>query len=132
MKFLLSILRWFDKNIERILILFAYSSMALIIVFAVVQRFTTGNHAKAQSPGVQRFAHAHELQASVCLYVARCHSLVGIWRHRHLLHLGANHAHQTELGNRTGYRRHDAVVVLHGHTVCLVPAAYSCFAELVG
>lgn len=39
MKALLFILRWLDKNIERIIILFAYSSMALIIVYAVFERF---------------------------------------------------------------------------------------------
>lgn len=35
----LAILRWLDRNIERVFILLAYSSMALIIVFAVVQRY---------------------------------------------------------------------------------------------
>jgi C4-dicarboxylate transporter, DctQ subunit len=36
---ILAPLRWLDKNAERTLILFAYSAMALIIVFAVFERF---------------------------------------------------------------------------------------------
>jgi TRAP-type C4-dicarboxylate transport system permease small subunit len=36
---ILAPLRWLDRNAERSLILLAYSSMALIIVYAVVQRF---------------------------------------------------------------------------------------------
>jgi C4-dicarboxylate transporter, DctQ subunit len=39
MNFLLSALRWLDRNAERSLILVAYSSMALIIVYAVFERF---------------------------------------------------------------------------------------------
>ena len=39
MNFLLSVLRWLDRNAERSLILVAYSSMALIIVYAVFERF---------------------------------------------------------------------------------------------
>ena len=39
MNLLLAPLRWLDNNIERILILVAYSAMALIIVFAVFERF---------------------------------------------------------------------------------------------
>lgn len=36
---LLAPLRWLDKNAERTLILFAYSAMSLIIVYAVFERF---------------------------------------------------------------------------------------------
>jgi len=36
---LFALLRWFDKNTERYLILVAYSAMALIIVWAVFERF---------------------------------------------------------------------------------------------
>jgi TRAP-type C4-dicarboxylate transport system permease small subunit len=36
---ILAPLRWLDKNAERTLILFAYSAMSLIIVFAVFERF---------------------------------------------------------------------------------------------
>ena len=39
MKFLLTLLRWLDRNAERVMILVAYSTMALIIVFAVFERF---------------------------------------------------------------------------------------------
>lgn len=39
MNLLLAPLRWLDKNAERTLILFAYSAMALIIVYAVFERF---------------------------------------------------------------------------------------------
>jgi C4-dicarboxylate transporter, DctQ subunit len=39
MNFLLGALRWLDRNAERSLILVAYSSMALIIVYAVFERF---------------------------------------------------------------------------------------------
>ncbi len=39
MGFLLSILRWLDRNLEKTVILIAYSTMALIIVMAVVQRY---------------------------------------------------------------------------------------------
>ncbi len=39
MNLLLAPLRWLDKHAERTLILIAYSSMALIIVFAVIERF---------------------------------------------------------------------------------------------
>lgn len=39
MNLILAPLRWLDKNAERTLILFAYSAMALIIVFAVFERF---------------------------------------------------------------------------------------------
>lgn len=39
MSYLLAPLRWLDRNAERTLILFAYSSMALIIVWSVVQRY---------------------------------------------------------------------------------------------
>ncbi len=35
----MTLLRWLDRNIERIFILIAYSMMALIIVWAVVERF---------------------------------------------------------------------------------------------
>lgn len=35
----MALLRWLDRNAERVLILFAYSSMALIIVWAVFERF---------------------------------------------------------------------------------------------
>lgn len=37
--YLVSAVRWLDRNIEKTIILIAYSSMALIIVMAVVQRF---------------------------------------------------------------------------------------------
>jgi len=36
---ILAPLRWLDRNAERTLILFAYSAMALIIVYAVFERF---------------------------------------------------------------------------------------------
>jgi C4-dicarboxylate transporter, DctQ subunit len=36
---ILAPLRWLDRNAERVLILFAYSSMAMIIVYAVFERF---------------------------------------------------------------------------------------------
>lgn len=39
MNLVLAPLRWLDKNAERTLILFAYSAMALIIVYAVFERF---------------------------------------------------------------------------------------------
>ena len=39
MNLILAPLRWLDKNAERTLILFAYSAMALIIVYAVFERF---------------------------------------------------------------------------------------------
>ncbi len=39
MNLILAPLRWLDKNAERVLILIAYSAMALIIVFAVFERF---------------------------------------------------------------------------------------------
>ncbi len=39
MNLVLAPLRWLDKNAERVLILIAYSAMALIIVFAVFERF---------------------------------------------------------------------------------------------
>lgn len=39
MNLILAPLRWLDKNAERTLILFAYSAMAMIIVFAVFERF---------------------------------------------------------------------------------------------
>ncbi len=39
MNLILAPLRWLDKNAERYLILVAYSSMALIIVYAVFERF---------------------------------------------------------------------------------------------
>jgi C4-dicarboxylate transporter DctQ subunit len=39
MNFLMYPLRWLDRNAERTLILFAYSAMALIIVYAVFERF---------------------------------------------------------------------------------------------
>lgn len=39
MNIILSSLRWLDRNAERVLILFAYSAMALIIVYAVFERF---------------------------------------------------------------------------------------------
>jgi TRAP-type C4-dicarboxylate transport system permease small subunit len=39
MNLILAPIRWLDKHIERTLILFAYSAMALIIVFAVFERF---------------------------------------------------------------------------------------------
>lgn len=39
MNIILSPLRWLDRNAERVLILFAYSAMALIIVYAVFERF---------------------------------------------------------------------------------------------
>lgn len=39
MNILISFLRWLDRHAERTLILLAYSSMALIIVYAVFERF---------------------------------------------------------------------------------------------
>lgn len=39
MKPILAVLRWLDRNAERSLILVAYSSMAMIIVYAVFERF---------------------------------------------------------------------------------------------
>lgn len=39
MGFVMTILRWLDRNIERAFILVAYSTMALIIVVAVIQRY---------------------------------------------------------------------------------------------
>ena len=39
MNVLKSVLSWLDQNIERVFILIAYSSMALIIVYAVFERF---------------------------------------------------------------------------------------------
>ncbi len=39
MNYILAPLRWLDRNAERTLILFAYSAMALIIVYAVFERF---------------------------------------------------------------------------------------------
>lgn len=39
MGWLLGVLGWLDRNVERVFILVAYSLMALIIVFAVVQRY---------------------------------------------------------------------------------------------
>lgn len=39
MNFILAPLRWLDRNAERTLILIAYSAMALIIVYAVFERF---------------------------------------------------------------------------------------------
>ena len=39
MKLILAPLRWLDRNAERTLILLAYSSMVLIIVYAVIERF---------------------------------------------------------------------------------------------
>ena len=39
MNLLMTPLRWLDRNAERTLILFAYSAMALIIVYAVFERF---------------------------------------------------------------------------------------------
>lgn len=39
MSLILAPIRWLDKNAERTLILFAYSAMALIIVYAVFERF---------------------------------------------------------------------------------------------
>jgi hypothetical protein len=41
---ILAPLRWLDKHAERTLILFAYSAMALIIVFAVFERFVLKSH----------------------------------------------------------------------------------------
>ena len=42
MNFILAPLRWLDRNAERTLILFAYSAMALIIVYAVFEREFSG------------------------------------------------------------------------------------------
>lgn len=39
MSYLMAILGWLDRHAERTLILIAYSSMALIIVYAVVERY---------------------------------------------------------------------------------------------
>ncbi|MBB5216042.1 TRAP transporter small permease [Parapusillimonas granuli] len=39
MGFVSTALRWLDRNIERAFILVAYSTMSLIIVFAVIQRY---------------------------------------------------------------------------------------------
>jgi len=39
MNLLLAPIRWLDRNAERTLILFAYSAMSLIIVYAVFERF---------------------------------------------------------------------------------------------
>ena len=39
MSYLMALLRWLDRNTERTLILIAYSSMALIIVYAVFERY---------------------------------------------------------------------------------------------
>lgn len=39
MNLLMACLKWLDRNVERVLILIAYSSMALIIVYAVFERF---------------------------------------------------------------------------------------------
>lgn len=39
MSYPMAILRWLDRHAERTLILIAYSSMALIIVYAVVERY---------------------------------------------------------------------------------------------
>lgn len=39
MSYLSAVLRWLDRNAERTMILIAYSSMAGIIVFAVIERF---------------------------------------------------------------------------------------------
>lgn len=39
MKFVAFVLRWFDANIERVVILVCYSAMALIIVLAVAERY---------------------------------------------------------------------------------------------
>jgi len=39
MNFLKAVLRWLDRNVERSFILVAYSSMALIIIYAVIERF---------------------------------------------------------------------------------------------
>ena len=39
MNLILAPVRWLDKNAERTLILFAYSAMSLIIVYAVFERF---------------------------------------------------------------------------------------------
>lgn len=39
MSFLMALLRWLDRHAERTLILVAYSSMALIIVYAVFERY---------------------------------------------------------------------------------------------
>jgi len=39
MAYLLALVRWLDRNAERTLILIAYSSMALIIVYAVFERY---------------------------------------------------------------------------------------------
>lgn len=39
MSYLMALLRWLDRHAERTLILIAYSSMALIIVYAVFERY---------------------------------------------------------------------------------------------
>lgn len=39
MRYLMAVLGWLDRNIERVFILVAYSSMAFIIVWAVFERF---------------------------------------------------------------------------------------------
>jgi TRAP-type C4-dicarboxylate transport system permease small subunit len=39
MAYLMALLRWLDRNAERTIILIAYSSMALIIVYAVFERY---------------------------------------------------------------------------------------------
>lgn len=39
MSYLLTLLRWLDRSAERTIILLAYSSMALIIVYAVFERY---------------------------------------------------------------------------------------------
>ena len=39
MSFLMALLRWLDRHAERTLILIAYTSMALIIVYAVFERY---------------------------------------------------------------------------------------------
>lgn len=42
MNLILAPVRWLDRHAERVLILVAYSAMALIIVYAVFQRFVLG------------------------------------------------------------------------------------------
>lgn len=39
MNYLCTVLRWLDRNVERAFILVAYSSMSLIIIFAIIQRY---------------------------------------------------------------------------------------------
>ncbi|MBR0565416.1 TRAP transporter small permease [Azoarcus sp. L1K30] len=39
MSYLMALIRWLDRNAERTLILIAYASMALIIVYAVFERY---------------------------------------------------------------------------------------------